>query len=264
MPIRLTQAVKTLLIIQLVMFLVQHTGDQFLGTHLTAWLGLVPSMVRDHFAFWQLATYPFLHGDVMHLFFNMMMMAFIGSELEALWGSVGFLRYYFFCAVSSGIFYLILQLGILHGFGVSAPLLGPSGAIYGLLTAYGILFGERVLLFMMLFPMKAKHFVLVLALIELMTTFYSPGGAATGVALLGGMIGGFLYLWAQAKILSARRRSGSPGSLFGSGRAKKKKSKHLKLIVNNNRHLGSSDDSSDRGSGHSNQSNNPNDPKTWH
>jgi membrane associated rhomboid family serine protease len=252
MPIRLTKTVKALLIISLVCFLIQQTGDQFLGTRIMEWFAFVPSSFGAKFYFWQIFTYPFMHRDVMHLFFNLMMLAFIGSELEAIWGMARFLRYYFFCSTASALFYLVLQLIVMKGF-TSQPMIGSSGAVYGLLMAYGLIYGERVLLFMMLFPMKAKHFIWVLALLELLTTVYSSGGPWASIAQLGGMGAGFCFLWFRATLLVARKRSGSGGKSDSIlGRQKKRRSKHLKLIVNNEQDFESAEDDSENG------------PKTWH
>jgi len=252
MPIRLTKTVKVLLIVCFASFLIQQTADQFLGMRLLEWFAFIPSAFISHFRFWQLFTYPFVHRDVMHLFFNLMMLAFIGSELEAIWGRRRFLTYFFFCSTSSALIYLISQLA---AFGVSAasmPMIGSSGAIYGLLMAYGLIFGDRVLLFMMLFPMKAKHFIWVLVLLELLTTVYSSGGAWASMAQLGGMFAGFGYLWVRASILVAQKQRGQNGKQGFWNRQKKRRSNHLKLIVNNNPDFESSDDESESG------------PKTWH
>ena len=254
MPIRLTPIVKILLIACFAVFLVQQTADQFFGTHLLRIFGLVPAGVFQDFQIWQLFTYSFIHADVMHLFFNLMMVAFIGAELEIAWGSTQFLRYYFFCSMSSGLFYLLLQAGFLKGAGMYTPMVGASGAIYGLLMAYGLIFGERILLFMMLFPMKAKHFVWILALIELMSTFYSSGGTFASIAHLGGMVAGFGFLWARATlILRNRHRALMPPDKARSKKRRGKASKHLKLIINNDREFEAPDDS-DGGKT----------PKTWH
>lgn len=249
MPIRLTKTVKTLLIACFVAFLIQQTGDQFFGTHILSWFGLVPSGFIYGHRYWQLFTYPFLHGDVMYLFFNLIMLAFIGSELEVVWGGSRFLRYYFFCALCSGLSYLLIQTLVVKGHGMLMPMVGTSGAIYGLLTAYGLIFGERVLLFMMLFPMKAKHFVLVLALIELMTSIYSTVGAVASFSQLTGMAAGFIYLWVRASWILAKRRGDQ--SFFSLARQKKRKAHHLKLIVNNGGFDSPDDEPEDK-------------PKTWH
>lgn len=248
MPIRLTKAVKTLIAICFITFLIQQTGDQFLGTHLMGWLALTPSIVSSY-RVWQVVTYSFVHRDVLQLIFNLMMLAFIGGELEALWGTLRFVKYYFFCTVSAALLYIVLQVFLSQRVGYLPPMMGASAAVYGLLVAYGILFGERVLLFMMLFPMKAKHFVWVLALIEVLTTLYSSGGTWAGVAQLGSMAAGFVYLWSSArwKIYQRDQSVKHPQK-----RQKKKRSPHLKLIVNNDQDLEIPEDDS------------PDNPRTWH
>ena len=232
MPIRLSRSVKYIVIACIAAFIIQMTVDMYLGGHLLYILGLVPSEVVIHYRFWQLFTYAFLHGDVMHLFFNLMMLAFIGSEIEMSWGAPRFLRYFFFCSVSAGLAYLILTL--LRG-SLDVPMVGASGAIYGLLLAYGILFGERVLLFMMLFPMKAKHFVWILGGLELMTTVFSPGGGLASVAHLAGMVAGLVYLYARATWSLAKKRKAQGLSPFTGAKPVKKRraNPHLKLVIDN-------------------------------
>jgi membrane associated rhomboid family serine protease len=237
MPIRLTPAVKALLIASFAFFVIQHTADQFFGMHLLSVFALVPSsVVNDHW-FWQLFTYPFLHGDVMHLFLNLMMLAFMGGELEAAWGTPRFLRFFFFCSTLAGLLYLFLQIFARSGQGLHLPMVGGSGAIYGLLMAYGLIFGERVLLFMMLFPMKAKYFVWILAGIELMTTVFSGSGGLASAAHLGGMAAGFGYLWGRATYSVWKKRQVSSGGQIKGGSAAPKKKRiqpqHLKLVINN-------------------------------
>lgn len=225
MPVRLTPAVKAIAIACLAAFFVQQTGDQFFATNLMGWFALIPSgFVLEH-RFWQIFTYSFLHGDVMHLVFNLMMLVFIGGELESVWGTTRFVRYYFFCSVSAAILYLGLQFLVDRSGALHMPMVGASGAIYGLLVAYGLAFGERVLLFMMLFPMKAKHFVWILGGIEFMTSIYSGRAGLGSVAHLGGMLAGLAYLWGRAAIVVAQRRK-SPGP------SSKRKSSHLKLVIN--------------------------------
>ncbi len=254
MPFRLTRSVKFLLISCFAAFVIQQTGDQFFGTHLLTLFALVPSgFVLEH-RFWQLFTYAFLHGDVMHLFLNLFILVFIGAELETLWGTSRFLKYYFTCSISAGILYLLLQIFLWGGDGLYTPMLGASGGIYGLLLAYGLIFGERVFLFMLLFPMKAKHFVWVLALVEFMTTLFSGRAGLASAAHLGGMFAGFVYLWTRATwSLLKKRRALKSSQMPEKLRETKKNPGHLKLIVDNERKL-NKDAWSD-----SDQ-----DPKTWH
>ena len=256
MHFRLTPTIKALAIACFATFIIQHTYDQFFGGHLLGWLALIPSAVVNQGWFWQLFTYAFLHADVLHLFLNLMMLVFIGTEIEAVWGRARFLRFYFFCSVSAGLLYLVLQTFIWKESGLYTPMVGASGAIYGLLMAYGLIFGERTLLFMLLFPMKAKHFVWVLALIEFMTTVFSGRGGLSSAAHLGGMFAGFAYLWVKASVQIAKKRKLSGGGLdpFGFKAKKKAKAKsHLKLVIDNEREAAHVEDD-DSGQG----------PKTWH
>jgi membrane associated rhomboid family serine protease len=256
MPIRLTKAVKILLISCFATFLVQKMMDAYSGGDIfEAWFGLsAVGFVMKH-RIWQLFTYAFLHGDPMHLFLNLMMLAFIGSDLEAAWGIWRFLRYYFTCSVSAGVVYLILKAIWWGSEGASTDtsvMIGASGAIYGLLMAYGLLFGERVMLFMMLFPMKAKHFIWILAGIEFMSIFpvFSGRGSLSSVAHVAGMAAGFIYLWtwASLSVLRKRRAAAAAGKPLRKGK-KRSASQHLKLVINNEK----SDDDDDADS-----------PRTWH
>jgi membrane associated rhomboid family serine protease len=238
MPIRLTPASKVLLIAFVVGFVLQQTGDQFLGMNIMSWLGLVPAEFMLQHRFWQLFTYVFVHFDVLQLFLNLMMVAMIGSELESIWGRWRFLRFFFFCSTFSGVSYLLLQIFVRGSDGLHHPMAGASGGIYGLLMAFGLLYGERVLLFMMVFPMKAKNFVWILAGLEFMTSVFSGRGGLSSAAHLAGMAAGFLYLWGKASwMVIKRNRQGKLLAKF-MGRnpfaaATKKGRQHLKLIINN-------------------------------
>jgi membrane associated rhomboid family serine protease len=251
MNLRLTKAVKAILIACIAMFLLEKTVDQFLDGNLLGWFGLIPSGVVMQHRWWQLITYAFLHADVTHLFLNMLMLVFIASEIEAAWGTVRFLRYYFFCSISAGLLYLVLQMFVWGGQGLHTPMVGASGAIYGLLLAYGLMFGERVLLFMMLFPMKAKHFVWILGAVEFFTTVYSGRNGLSGAAHLGGMMAGLAYLWVKALYQSRKRQSSGKGP----SRLKKfrKNKGHLKLIIDNEQEINQLMHDDDHEGG----------PKTW-
>ncbi len=251
MPIRLTPAIKVLLIASIAIYLIQHTLDQFFGFHITHTLGLVPEKFVLGFAFWQIVTYSFLHGPPWHLFFNMLMLLFIGIEIEARWGVRKFLKYYFFCVVSAGLAYILMQFVMVDR--LSQPMVGASGGIFGLLIAYGILFGERTMLFMMLFPMKAKHFIWILAGIEIMTLVYSPGASLSGVAHLAGMAAGFVYLVGTAyyRLHYASKSKALLGKITDRKSRKKKDATHLRLVSNKPPNPKEFDSDSDR------------DPKTW-
>lgn len=230
MQLRLTKWVKIISIACLGSFLIQQTVDRFIGGNLLGTFALVPSGFVLHLRFWQIVTYMFLHGDVSHLVLNLMMLVFIGSEIEALWGARKFLFFYFFCGVSGGLAYLFLQI-FLGDQAIHTPMVGASAGIYGLLLAYGLLFSERVLLFMMIFPMKAKHFIWVLAAVEFLSTIFASQSNVASIAHLGGMIGGIGYLWGWAafRVYQRQKANRPPG---GKPSKKKEKAGHLKLVVN--------------------------------
>jgi rhomboid family protein len=143
------------------------------------------------FAPWQLVTYAFLHGGMLHLAFNMFALYMFGSDIERVFGTRRYLTYYFVCVVSAALTQMVFA-AVSGGF---YPTVGASGGVFGLLLAYGMYFpNSRVMLIFPPIPMPARMFVLVYAAIEL---FLGVTGTQEGVAHfahLGGMIGGFALL----------------------------------------------------------------------
>ena len=154
-------------------------------------LGAVAAECRRAFMPWQLVTYAFLHGGVMHLAFNMFALYMFGSAIERVFGGRRYLTFYFVCVVSAAATQLCSPW-CRAGF---YPTVGASGGVFGLLLAYGIYFpNNRVMLLFPPIPMPARIFVLVYAAIEL---FLGVTGTQEGVAHfahLGGMIGGYALL----------------------------------------------------------------------
>lgn len=191
--------------------------------------GLSAAGVLESFKLWQPVTYMFLHSaGIWHILFNCLIIWFIGSELEKIWGPKEFLKYYLTCGIGAGVLYVIVinlavnLFGLNPGF-MSVPTIGASGAVFGLLVAYGVIFGERMIYFMMLFPMKAKYFILLLAVVEIFTLITSGfGGAVNNTAHLGGFIVGLLYIYLGRYISKVRQR-----------RWLKKPGHKLKLVVDN-------------------------------
>ena len=148
----------------------------------------------------QIATYMFMHGDFMHLLFNMMSLYFFGPMIEMVWGEKRFLFYYLSCGVGAYFIYMGVQWWeISSASGDPAmsniPMLGASGAIFGILTAFAYLFPNQVI--SLLFPpisIKAKYFVPIMAVMELI---YGVKGLSTGVAHfahLGGAVTGIIII----------------------------------------------------------------------
>ncbi len=149
----------------------------------------------EGFLVWQLVTYLFLHGGFFHIFFNMLALWFFGVELEHVWGTRRFLFYYFLCGVGAGLSNVFLT----PLFTTPAPTIGASGAIYGILIAFGMLFPDAPVFIYFLFPIKAKYFVAIFIGIEL---FYGVTGTENGIAHfahLGGAFVGFMYLMLYRK-----------------------------------------------------------------
>jgi membrane associated rhomboid family serine protease len=159
------------------------------GAQLERLFGLVPYDVTRHLFLWQLVTYIFLHSmSVFHILFNMLALWMLGSELEWLWGTKRFVRFYFITGAGAAICSTLVAPGS------TIPIIGASGAIYGLLAAYGILFPDREFLFWFLFPIKAKYLVLILGALAFWMSVSAPGDGVAHVAHLGGMLFGWLYL----------------------------------------------------------------------
>ena len=197
----LTPGVKYLLISTIGVYVLQQ-----LYPPITTWFRLDPSQVLGSFHVWRLVTYVFLHGGLFHVLINMLILFMFGCEMERMWGTRFFLRYYFLCGVGAGLFALLTPY----------PVVGASGAIYGLLVAFAMYFPTRVIymnvFFIFFFPIQAKYFVIIMGLIS----FLSSIGGASGVshlAHLGGLVVGYLYL-RLGGVRSARRAgagSGGPG-----------------------------------------------------
>ena len=227
----LTPAVKKLIIANVAIWVlgVLILGGFVVGREsIFALVGLVPAVLMTKYYLWQPITYMFVHSTgYFHILFNMLSLWWFGAELEQRWGTRFFLGYYFACGIGAGLIYLAgtvaYYLATGHSGPLSAPLVGASGAVYGLLLAYGLLFGERVIAFMMLFPMKAKYFVMIIGAVELVTLLDSGFGSDTAnLAHLGGIAVGFVYL----SVVARMRTNGKPTG--GAKRGRK-----LKLVVNN-------------------------------
>ena len=152
------------------------------------------SVVFPPFAVWQLVTYLFLHGGVGHILWNMLSLWMFGSELERSWGSRRYLQYYFICGIGAGICVVIANFILPRG-NPSAPTVGASGAIFGLMLAFAVLFPRVQILFMFLFPIEARFFVAIIGALAFLSTLGAGGGGpVSDVAHLGGMLVGFIYL----------------------------------------------------------------------
>ncbi|HEY2927810.1 rhomboid family intramembrane serine protease [Piscinibacter sp.] len=163
--------------------------DQLFGGQLTRWLALWP--IGPGFLPFQVVTYAFLHGNLAHLFFNMLGLWMFGAELERVWGEQRFMRFYAASVLSAAA----AQLLVTWLAGSFYPTVGASGGLFGLLLAFGMMFPNRII--MPLFPpipMKAKTFVTVYGALELVLGVTGTQEGVAHFAHLGGMLGGYLMI----------------------------------------------------------------------
>ena len=196
-PGPLSTSLKALIGANVALFLLQSAVPSVTWT-----LGLLPAAVLERFEVWRLAAYLFLHGGVFHLLFNMLVLWMFGTDLERIWGTRGFLRYYFITGVGAGLLtvgFSTLPLGVSEDIRQSL-VIGASGAIYGLLLAYALYFPERPILMALLFPIPAKYFVIIIGAIALYSSLGTGGGVAHATHLAG-LIVGYLYLKGPRKPL---------------------------------------------------------------
>jgi membrane associated rhomboid family serine protease len=197
-----TWAVKKIILANIVLFVLQllctllkigvdkvYSGQYLLKVPaLEYFLGLNPDLITQQFMFWQFGTYMFLHGGFFHILINMLMLYMFGNELERLWGTRRFLKYYFITGIGAGVCSWIVGI---HN---PAITIGASGAIYGLLLAYGITYPNRIVYLNFLFPIKVKWMVLIMGAVAFFSSISRTQTGIAHIAHLGGMLVGYLYL----------------------------------------------------------------------
>jgi membrane associated rhomboid family serine protease len=163
----------------------------FLLNNISAQLALWP-LYSNYFQPWQLISYGFLHGSFNHLFFNMFALWMFGLPIEKTWGSRKFAQYYFVCILGAGLIQLLVQ----YLSGDIYPTIGASGAVFGLLLAYGVTW-PNAKLFLIFFPVpiKAKWFVLIYGAAELVFGVTGAMPQVAHYAHLGGLFFGAGLLW---------------------------------------------------------------------
>jgi membrane associated rhomboid family serine protease len=185
----LTPAIKNLMIIMGIVFLLQEVVSRMM----VVYLGLLPGFVWYELYLWQLFTYIFLHGDIPHILFNLLALWMFGGELENLWGSKRFLFYFFFCGIGAGMITVLCTIILTPQYQL-VPVIGASGAIYGILLAFGWLFPNRPIYVYFLFPIPAKYFVAIFGFLEFIYFSRGGGGGISHITHLGGLFFGFVYM----------------------------------------------------------------------
>jgi membrane associated rhomboid family serine protease len=233
---RLGKGVKFLLISLVSVLVLQNAFSKFGNYPVESVFGFSPVDFLSGYI-WQIVTYPFLHGGLFHALFNALFIYMLGSEFERRWGTTKFLKYYFACALGGAVLQLIVWFLGFYFYPEFAerlgktPIIGASGAIYGLFVAFGLVFGETHVLLFFVLPMKAKHFVAIITFIALFSAvFYTDDKAGGGIAHLvhlGGLITGFIYLRIMGPNLTGGGRGGK------SKMTQQEIRRRLSLVVNN-------------------------------
>ena len=193
----LTPGVKSIIIANGVVFLLQSLIRPF-----DSWFWLSPpTVLAPSFQLWRVATYMFLHGDLFHLLFNMLAVFMFGCAVERTWGTKLFVRYYLLCGLGAALLAFIP-----YGPFYSIPIVGASGAIYGILLAYAVLFPRNQIWVLMTFPVEARYLVVVWGFVAFVSSLMGADGVAHVVHLGGLLTGLALVRWTGFLRSSARGR----------------------------------------------------------
>ena len=190
-PGPLTPAIKALVAANVAGFLLALVAPA-----ITLRLGMRPADVVGQLQVWQLVTYMFLHGGIFHLLFNMLALWMFGVELERMWGSRYFAKFYFTTGVGAALTTIVLSFTPLPFADqlYYALTIGASGAVYGVLLAYAMYFPNRPIYMYFFFPVPAKYFVIIIGGISLLSSLGGPGGGIAHTTHLGGLLAGYLFL----------------------------------------------------------------------
>lgn len=198
---KLTPVTRTLILVNVLVFLLEKAATVPMEVHFALWPLAAPGEAPFHL--WQLVTYAFLHdpGNIWHIIFNMFALYVFGPPLESYWGPRRFLGYYFVCVIAAGVTQLAVEYALRSG----EPTIGASGGIFGILLAFAVLFPRTRLLLYFAIPVPAWLFVSGYAVLELFFGVTGTEASVAHFAHLGGMLGGALMM------LYWRLRSGPGG-----------------------------------------------------
>ena len=183
-PTLFTNAIKVIISVNFGIFVLQSLSQS--EALFFPLFGLVPKLVWSDRMIWQPFTYLFLHGGIWHILINMFVLWMFGGELERLWGKHDFLKFYFITGIGSGLVTLLFDLQSM------TPIVGASGAVYGVLLAYGLTYPNRTVYLYGIIPVKSIWFVLGIGLIAFMSSFNNMSQISHMTHLSGMLIGYFM------------------------------------------------------------------------
>lgn len=257
---RLTKVCKILIIACGGIFLLQSVLGLAVGAFpFKMLLGLSTYMISNGHVY-EILTYPFIGSSLIEVLFNCLMLWFIGSGLEELWGTRRFINFVAAVVIGGGAIFLLIG-AIFFQSAALMSLTGMAGIVNASLLAYAIIYPDRTFTFMLLFPMKAKYFCMILIGIQLYIGVFSPGGVLAW-GHLGSMLAGYLYmLWVSSRWHKSFTESGGIKKVFSKDKKSDEKMRrrnraNLKIV---------DDDDGDNGSqGGQGGDNDDNSPKYWH
>ena len=179
-----TDAIKLIVSINFIIFILQTISSS--ENLFFPLFGLVPKLVWSKFMLWQPLTYMFFHGGIWHVLINMFVLWMFGSELERLWGKNRFLKYYFFTGIGSGLVTMVFS------FNSNIPIVGASGAVYGILLGYGLIYPNRRIYLYGIIPIKSIWFVISVGFIAFISSIDNNSNVSHLTHLSGMMVGYFL------------------------------------------------------------------------
>ncbi len=188
----ITKTVKALITINAVVWVLQLLTHAAGINFLDLYFGLIPWRITHEFLIWQLVTYMFLHDGFFHIFINMFTLYMFGNDLERAWGQKRFLTYYFVTGAGAGL------CSYLVGVNAITVTIGASGAIYGLLLAYGLLYPDRLVYLYFFLPIKVKWLVLIMGVLAFISSITGSAPGIANIAHLGGILVGYVYLKGRA------------------------------------------------------------------
>lgn len=184
-PQLFTDAIKLLVSVNFTIFFLQTiSGKEHLLFDL---FGLVPQAIWSDFMIWQPFTYLFFHGNIWHILINMFVLWMFGSELENSWGRKNFIKYYFITGIGAGMVTCLFNLQS------NIPVVGASGAVYGILLAYGLSFPNRTVYLYGLIPIKSIWFVIAIGILAFLSSFQQMT-QISHLTHISGMAIGYVFL----------------------------------------------------------------------